>query len=134
MTRQDARDEIPSTEPTDFEPRTGPLAAPNRGFHEAYNQLVTETQQALGTEIPFISVIDDFMSLFADGSEMTVRVIPPRYHQLKSFCHLVFRVQLTLMANAEERLNQNTIARLNVISKEMNEAANALQHMAQPEA
>lgn len=129
MTMQDGRDIEQPADLPDFEPRTGPLAAPNQGFHNAYDQLVSETLVTLGTTLPFISVIDDFMSLFADGSEMTVRVIPPRYHQLKSLCHLVFRVQLTLMANREEQLHEDTITRLNVILAEIDVAAIALQKM-----
>ena len=74
--------------PSDFEPRSGPLAPANAGFHETYERLVAAALQRLGQERPVIVLLGDDLTLLVEGRRATERVIPDRYHELKSIDHL----------------------------------------------
>lgn len=96
-----------------FPPRSGPLSAANIGFHESYNRLVHETVSQLGDKIPLAVLIGDYLSLLNDGGERTERIIPDRYHHLKSLSHIAFGLQLCFMANRVEKLSYTTSVELN---------------------
>jgi hypothetical protein len=88
----------------DLPPHSGPLAAANVSFHEAYTRLVEQVLLELGESVAVIVLIGDDATLFCDGSEQRGQVIPAAYHELKALAHLGFGVQLSYCAEREDRL------------------------------
>jgi hypothetical protein len=106
----------------DLPPHSGPLAAVNVSFHEAYTRLVEQVLLELGQSVPVIVLIVDDARLLCDGSEQREHVIPAAYHELKAFGHLAFGVQLTLMANGTGRLTELTASELHQKRTQIREA------------
>lgn len=97
------------TEPArEFRPSAGPLAAGNKGFHDAYERMVAQTLVELGGLTPVIILLGDDLWLLADGQRTAEEVIPEPYHQIKAFNHLAFGVLLTLMANGDGPISPAT--------------------------
>ena len=103
-------------------PHSGPLAAVNVSFHEAYTRLVEQVLLELGETVPVIVLIGDDATLLCDGSEQHEQVISAAYHELKALAHLAFGVQLTLMANGTGRLTELTASELHEKRAQIREA------------
>lgn len=106
----------------DLPPHSGPLAAVNVSFHEAYTRLVEKVLLELGESVPVIVLIGNDATLLCDGSEQREQVIPAAYHELKALAHLAFGVQLTLMANGTGRLIELTASELHQKRTQIREA------------
>lgn len=99
----------------EYLPDTGVLAEVNRGFHEAYEELVSDVLAQLGRKQPVLMAIEDELKLFADGRERSEGYLPEEYHQLKAISHVAFGVQLTLASNGEGQLKKSTARRLQAL-------------------
>ena len=93
-------------EARELPPREGPLAAINIGFHETYTRLIEQLLAHLGDNVPVVVLTGDDATLLCDGGEQREKVIPARYHELKTLAHLAFSIQLTLMANGSGHLTE----------------------------
>lgn len=82
-------------------PEGEPYASANALFHSTYARLVEQQLARLGDDLAVIVLIGDRATLLSDGLQQVETFIPERYHELKALGHLVFGVQLALMANGE---------------------------------
>jgi hypothetical protein len=107
-------------------PATGPLSETNRNFHRAYNELVANSLERLGSEdTPVIIVATDAVHLLWNREEENARIIPDQYHNAKAFSHLPFGLYLSLQPNGDGDLQGTTRKNLEKAIDDANKASNS---------
>jgi len=72
----------------------------NDAFHHNYNQAIQCSYETLGRRnTPIIVVSGDHVTLFFDGKQETVSIIPDLYQKVKSISHVSFGIYITLANN-----------------------------------
>lgn len=72
----------------------------NEAFHHNYSQAIQKSRESLGRrDTPAIIVSQDHVTLFHDGKQETVSIIPNLYQQAKSISHVSFGIYVTLANN-----------------------------------
>jgi hypothetical protein len=72
----------------------------NEAFHHNYSQAIQRSYESLGQrDTPAIVVSGDHVTLFHDGKQETVSIIPELYQQVKSISHVSFGIYVTLANN-----------------------------------
>lgn len=72
----------------------------NEAFHHSYRKANQKSYKRLGKKsTPAIVVSGDHVTLFHNGQQETVLIIPPLYEQVKSISHLSFGIFVTLSSS-----------------------------------
>jgi hypothetical protein len=98
-----------SVAPADSATAPDPLAELNKVFREAYART---RQEILDRENPVILVEGDDLVLLRQGRRTVVRVIPERYHTLKTVSHVPLAIYVLLANAGEGELNTQRRAAL----------------------
>jgi hypothetical protein len=72
----------------------------NEAFHTNYKQAIMKRYESLGQHhTPAIIVSGDHVTLYYDGEQEKVLIIPALYQQVKSISHLSFGIYVMLVSN-----------------------------------
>jgi hypothetical protein len=85
----------------------------NEAFHHNYSLALQRSYKSLGLRhTPSIVVSGDHVTLFHDGQQEMVLIIPALYQQVKSISHVSFGIYVTLTINGYGALAENARADL----------------------
>ena len=112
MNTNQGNSDFEETKVSEFSPTSGPLSDVNRGFHQTYERLISQSFDELGDSLPVIVLLGDDANLLVDKTVRTEPFIPSFYHDLKSLCHVPFDLQLLASGVAGERIDQIAVLEL----------------------